>query len=36
MNWGFDVVLYNNEDSEIGLYDLTEILHNEIFNSKKL
>lgn len=33
---GFDVVLYNQEGSEIGFYELSESLHNEIFNSKKL
>lgn len=33
---GFDVVLYNQEGSEIGFYELRESLHNEIFNSKKL
>ncbi len=33
---GFDVVLYNQEGSEIGFYEMRESLHNEIFNSKKL
>ncbi|MFJ5770141.1 hypothetical protein [Psychrobacillus sp. NPDC093180] len=33
---GFDVVLYNKEGSEMGFYELSESLHNEIFNSKNL
>lgn len=33
---GFDVVLYNQEGSETGFYEMSESLHNEIFNSKKL
>lgn len=33
---GFDVVLYNQEGSEIGFYELRESLHDEIFNSNKL
>ncbi|MEK4245336.1 hypothetical protein MKZ20_08330 [Psychrobacillus sp. FSL K6-2684] len=33
---GFDFVLYNQEGSEIGFYEMRESLHNEIFNSKKL
>jgi len=33
---GFDVVLYSAEGRELELFELTEDLHNEIFNSKKL
>jgi hypothetical protein len=33
---GFDVVLYNREGRELGIFELTENLHNEIFDSKKL
>ncbi|CAM3830216.1 hypothetical protein GCM10009865_05450 [Aeromicrobium ponti] len=33
---GFDVVLYNHEDRKLGLFEITEALHNEMFNSKKM
>ncbi|KDE48586.1 hypothetical protein [Geobacillus sp. CAMR5420] len=33
---GFDVVLYDREGREVGIFEITESLHNEIFNSKKL
>lgn len=33
---GFDVILYNAEGHKLGLFELTEDLHYEIFNSKKL
>jgi hypothetical protein len=33
---GFDVVLYNREGVKLGLFELTESLHNEIFDSKKM
>ncbi|MDF2067633.1 hypothetical protein [Bacillus sp. Cr_A10] len=35
LHLGFDVVLYDQEGREIGLYELRS-LHNKIFNSKKL
>ncbi|MDR7235974.1 hypothetical protein [Neobacillus drentensis] len=33
---GLDVLFYDKNDKEIGTYEITEALHNEIFNSKKL
>ncbi|SMQ81062.1 hypothetical protein SAMN05444673_4115 [Bacillus sp. OV166] len=33
---GLDVLLYDKNDKRIGMYEITEALHNEIFNSKKL
>lgn len=33
---GQDVLLYDKNDKLIGTYEITESLHNEIFNSKKL
>lgn len=36
LHLGFDVVLYDQKGREIGLYGLSESIHNEIFNSKKL
>ena len=33
---GFDVILYNADGRKVGLFELTENLHYEIFNSKKL
>ncbi|CAH0241503.1 hypothetical protein SRABI96_02939 [Peribacillus sp. Bi96] len=33
---GLDVVLYDKDDKIIDSYAITETLHNEIFNSKRL
>lgn len=33
---GFDVVLYDKEGQQVDLLEISEILHNEIFNSNKL
>ncbi|MGG4264034.1 hypothetical protein [Peribacillus simplex] len=33
---GLDVLLYDKDDNKIEYYEITETLHNEIFNSKKL
>ncbi|NBI30177.1 hypothetical protein [Chengkuizengella marina] len=33
---GFDVMLYDKKGREIELFELTESLHNEIFNSNKI
>ncbi|MGF6949037.1 hypothetical protein QF028_001542 [Neobacillus sp. B4I6] len=33
---GLDVLLYDKNDKRIGTYEITESLHNEIFNTKKL
>lgn len=30
------MVFYDKNDEELGIYDVSESLHNEIFNSKKL
>ncbi|WP_227936434.1 hypothetical protein [Alkalihalobacillus deserti] len=31
---GFDVVLYNRDGRKLNFFEITENLHNEIFNSK--
>ncbi|MFC4323238.1 hypothetical protein [Litchfieldia salsa] len=33
---GFDIMLYDNNGKQVELFELTERLHNEIFNSTKL
>ncbi|MDM5221099.1 hypothetical protein QUF86_10260 [Peribacillus sp. NJ11] len=33
---GFDVVLYNREGDKLKILELSEELHSEIFNSKKI
>jgi hypothetical protein len=33
---GLDVLFYDKDNKRIGMYEITEALHNEIFNSKKL
>lgn len=33
---GFGLVLYNREGVKLGLFELIENLHNEIFNSKQM
>lgn len=33
---GFDIALYNKDNEEIGLHEISEDLHNEIFSSKML
>ncbi|MFB5284685.1 hypothetical protein [Peribacillus sp. Hz7] len=33
---GFDVVLYSREGRKLGIIELTEHLHNEIFDSRKM
>lgn len=33
---GLDVLIYDKNDKKIRTYEITEALHNEIFNSKKL
>lgn len=33
---GLDVLIYDKNDKKINTYEITEALHNEIFNSKKL
>lgn len=33
---GFDVIIYNREGGKLELLEITESLHNEIFNSKQM
>lgn len=33
---GLDVLIYDKNDKKIKTYEITEALHNEIFNSKKI
>jgi predicted Zn-dependent peptidase len=33
---GFDVIIYNREGGKLELLEITEGLHNEIFNSKQM
>lgn len=33
---GLDVLFFDKNDKKIGTYEITEALHNAIFNSKKL